>query len=92
MTWRWWRFFVQIFLSPSLSIQVCPKISGLTLQSYCGDGIGTIKPTIFREVSGFLGPSSIGEIEVDAKREIEVDEKFLSGPTFLKGLHSGNLT
>ena len=32
--------------SLSLSIQVCPKISGLTRQSCCGDGIGTIKPTL----------------------------------------------
>ena len=31
-----------------LSIQVCPKkgINRLTLQSYCWDGIGTIKPTL----------------------------------------------
>ena len=28
----------------TLRIQVCPK--GLTLQSYCGDGIGTINPTL----------------------------------------------
>ena len=32
----------------TLRIQVCPKkgINWLTLQSYCGDGIGTIKPTL----------------------------------------------
>ena len=31
-----------------LRIQVCPKkgINRLTLQSYCGDGIGNIKPTL----------------------------------------------
>ena len=32
-------------LSNSLRIQVCPKFKGLTLQSYCEDGTGTIKPT-----------------------------------------------
>ena len=25
---------------------LCPFWKGLTLQSYCGDGIGTIKPTL----------------------------------------------
>ena len=31
----------------SLRIQVCPKKRiTVTLQSYCGDGIGTIKPTL----------------------------------------------
>ena len=30
-----------------LSIQVCPKKGiTVTLQSYCGDGIGTIEPTL----------------------------------------------
>ena len=35
---------------------MCPKNPGYNpFPSYCGDGIGTIKPTIFREGSGFLG-------------------------------------
>ena len=34
---------------------VCPKDPGLTLQSYCGDGIGTIKPTKIREGYGSSG-------------------------------------
>ena len=34
---------------------VCPKKGIHPNQSYYGDGIGTIKPTICREGSGFLG-------------------------------------
>ena len=32
----------------SLRIQICPKKGILTLQSYCGDGIGTINPILGR--------------------------------------------
>ena len=38
----------------TLGIQVCPKISGLYLQSYSGDGIWTINPTIFGRGSWIL--------------------------------------
>ena len=48
----------------TLRIQICPIGKGLTLESYCGDGIGTIKPTkigkgpwILREII-FIPPSS----------------------------------
>ena len=35
------------FFHISLRIHVCPKISGSTLQSYCGDGMG-LGPSIRR--------------------------------------------
>ena len=34
---------------------MCPETGFGPNQTYSGDGIGTIKPTIFREGSGFLG-------------------------------------
>ena len=55
-----WNFQKEIWIrwkaSYTLRIPLCVLRTGFgPNQTYCGDGIGTIKPMIFREVSGFLG-------------------------------------
>ena len=54
---------------------MCPVRKGLTLQSYCGDGIGTINPLRNREGSGCLGNKQHANIVADKAPTMKPSQK-----------------